>query len=425
MDKRILTRQQTKARHQTKTCKVVEVKVDKSTLTERTLKHLNSLFKEARHFYNYCLSQENVNSVDTKLLVVPVKVLDHFEDRKLNVLSSQMKQSLKTKIFSSICTLHTLKSKGNKVGKLRFVSELNSIPLKQFGITYRIERERSRVRIQGVKQKLRVSGLDQIPENTEIANAHLIKKCGDFYLHITTYRNKVKVEVPDVSVGIDFGCQTQLTLSNGIKIEYEVPVSERLKRLDSKIQQNGRSKSKNKYKDQLKREKEYQHLTNVKRDIQKKIVSAITKNVKRVCFQDENIHAWHSGNHGKKIQNTGIGGIIRDLKVKSHTPIVVDKFFPSTQICPQCGHKQKLTLDQRIYKCEACGYEKDRDWKSSICIEKEGLKNSKVPMSSEAASKYKVPTERREVKLEETEASARRIFDSLKGIKGLRVSFCR
>lgn len=413
MNKRILTRQATKLRHQSKSCKVVEVKVDKSTLTNKTLRHLNSLFTQGKYFYNHCLSQENLNALDTKTKIVPVKVLDKFEDRTLDVLSSQMKQSLKTKIFSSICTLYTLKSKGQKVGRLKYISELKSIPLKQYGVTYKIEFEHSRIRLQGVKQKLRVSGLEQIQENSEIANAHLVKKCGDFYFHITTFVEKSKVEPPELSIGIDFGCQTQLTLSNGIKIEYQVPVSERLKRLDRKITKNNRVKSKNKHKDQLKRQKEYEYICNQKKDIQKKIVSILTKNYKYVIFQDESIKAWYSGNHGKKIQNSGIGGIIRDLKLKSHTPIKVDKFYPSTQLCPQCGERRKLTLDERTYVCQKCGYKKDRDWKSAICIENEGLKSKLVP------------TGRREVKLEEIETSATQVVNSLKGIKNLRVSFCR
>ena len=80
------------------------------------------------------------------------------------------------------------------------------------------------------------------------------------------------------------------------------------------------------------------------------------------------IHAWHSGNHGKKVQYTSIGGIIGDLKHKSH---MVDRFFPSTQLCPSCENKQKLELSERTYSCK-CGYENDRDVKSAICIEKEG-----------------------------------------------------
>ena len=69
-----------------------------------------------------------------------------------------------------------------------------------------------------------------------------------------------------------------------------------------------------------------------------------------------------------------MGGIMRDLQRKSHTFIKVDRFFPSTQLCPQCGDKRKLLLSERVYVCETCGYHEDRDLKSAIMIEREGLK---------------------------------------------------
>ena len=117
----------------------------------------------------------------------------------------------------------------------------------------------------------------------------------------------------------------------------------------------------------------YEHLTNKRNDIRHKLVSVITSNYRYVCFQDESIHAWHSGNHGKKIQHSGIGGIISDLKHKSHTPLEVNKFFPSTKLCPNCGNKNHLTLEDRLYQCD-CGYELDRDVKSAICIKDEAMK---------------------------------------------------
>lgn len=204
---------------------------------------------------------------------------------------------------------------------------------------------------------------------------------------------------------MDFGCKTQLTFDNDIKVSFQVPISKRLKRLDRKISKNNRKNSKNKYKDQIKRQKEYLYLINKKNDIKNKIVNAIISNYQYVCFQDENIHAWHSGNNGKKIQNSGIGGIISDLKHKSHTPIMIHKFFPSTQLCPKCNNKNKPSLSDRIYKCD-CGYINDRDIKSAICIKNEAMKS--------------VPTEHRELTLGEIMPTV--FYDTLNKIDGIIVS---
>ena len=102
------------------------------------------------------------------------------------------------------------------------------------------------------------------------------------------------------------------------------------------------------------------------------------------------IHAWAMSGHGKKIQHSGIGSILADLKHKAVAPLEVDKFFPSTKLCPKCGKKNHPMLKDRIYQCE-CGYELDRDTKSAICIRDEALKQ--------------IPVERREFTLGEISSS--------------------
>ncbi|MYE89975.1 transposase [Candidatus Poribacteria bacterium] len=43
------------------------------------------------------------------------------------------------------------------------------------------------------------------------------------------------------------------------------------------------------------------------------------------------------------------------------------QFFASSKTCSNCGHKKKeLTLANRIYKCDACGYTQDRDINAAI-----------------------------------------------------------
>ena len=90
----------------------------------------------------------------------------------------------------------------------------------------------------------------------------------------------------------------------------------------------------------------------------------------------------------------------------------------ATQTCPRCGYKRKLLLSERVYVCETCGYCEDRDVKSAICIEKEGLRNL---MSSEAANKYnKVPMDSREVKLQDIRTSAINFRNMLSHIFGIK-----
>lgn len=401
----------TRLKRKTQTCKVFEIKIDNSHLSKKNKEHLNSIFTEAKWFYNYCVGLDKLDNADTTAKEVPVKIIDRFENRKFSVLKAHMKQGIKKRLYSNIRALSSLKKQGKKIGKIKFKSKLNSVVLPEYGRDFGLDFEGKRIRILGMKQWLKAIGLGQIAKDKEIANATLIKRVKDYYLHITTFVVKEETSVPDKAIGIDFGCQTQLTLSDGTKLEFQVPVSKRIKRLDRKIMRKNRAKSNNKFKDQLKRQKEHNRLNNKKKDIRNKIVNAITKNYKYVVFQDESIHAWHNRRHGKKIQNSGIGGIIADLKNKSHTPIMIDKFFPSTKLCPSCGCLNKLSLSEREYKCE-CGYYNDRDIKSAQCILAEGLRTKKL-----------IPTDRRDFKPVESEASIGSFRDTLAGIPGISCKF--
>jgi putative transposase len=413
----------TKEKRKHQNCRVFELKIIKSKCSKKTLKHLNKLFLETKWFYNYILSSDNIKDFNTKIKIVDVLNKDkQIEKRTINTISSQMKQEIKDRLFCNILSLSALKKKGKKIGKLKFKSRINSVPLKQYNNTFKINFDKSTVKLQGLQQHLKVKGLNQLKENYEIANAILVNKAGNYYLNVITYTDKTETSIPEQVIGIDFGCDKQLVLSNNIQIQYQIPISKKLKRLDRKIMKHNRKRSNNKYKDQLKREKEYNKLNNKKKDIKNKIVSVLTKNFKTIICQNESIKAWQSSNHGKKIQNTAISGIISALSKKAHTFIEVNKFFPSTKTCSFCNNKQDVKIDERIYKCNNCKKEINRDYNSALNIKNEGIKNSKD--CKLLTKDCKLLTERKNVKLEETETSTNHVLNSLTGIPGVTASFC-
>ena len=364
----------TKAKRKTQTCRVYEIKIDKSHLNNATQEHLNRLFLEAKWFYNHILSQHKIFGMDDKVHEVPVKVKDIFEIRDLRCLSSQMRQGILSRTQDNIRGLSERKKKGYKIGKLKYKSEVQSIPLKQFGNTFKIL-DTKYISIQGLNQKLKVIGLKQIPEGADIANGTLIHRNGDYYLSVTTYQKKVEQQAPAIgSIGIDFGLSKQLMYSNGTSIQYSIPISPKLRKLARRLSKQ-KLHSKNWNKTRTKLNKEYEKTTNIKQDIKNKVVSFLKDKYGTVCFQDENIKAWQRI-WGRKILSTSIGGIISTLKKKVHTPIEVNRMYPSTKTCSKCGNIQNVALDERVYICknENCGNIMDRDHNSGINIENEGLK---------------------------------------------------
>jgi transposase len=382
------TLKQTREKRKHQVPRVYQVKLQNLSAKDREM--LDRLFLEAKWLYNYVIVDiENRLTPDVwKLKEVEVKTPEGFEKREIKQLSSQMKQGITERIRRSLTSLKKAKEKGIKVGKLSFKSEVRSIPLKQYRITYKILKDKNRVKIQGIGKKFRTLGLHQIPECAELAEAHLIKKPSGYYLHIVCHLPKEKVirEVREKQVkqpiGIDLGVKHQLTLSNGEKISWYIPETKRLIKLQKSLSRKKKG-SRNYWKVKQLIRKEWEYINNKRKDVQNKAVSYL-KRFPLIAVQNDSIKSWHKGYFGKQIQNTGIGGITARLKtLATLIPVFfVDRYKPTTQTCSFCGHKQKISLSERVFKCQNCGREIDRDVNSARNILRTALEQLADPLKS-------------------------------------------
>ncbi|WP_242039606.1 transposase [Anabaena sphaerica] len=54
--------------------------------------------------------------------------------------------------------------------------------------------------------------------------------------------------------------------------------------------------------------------------------------------------------------------------------VIVDRFYPSGKTCSSCGEKKiSLSLSQRVFKCEYCGFKCDRDLNAAVNLSKEAV----------------------------------------------------
>ena len=80
----------------------------------------------------------------------------------------------------------------------------------------------------------------------------------------------------------------------------------------------------------------------------------------------------------KSISDVSWSEFVRQLEYKANwygrKIIKISTFYPSSKTCSSCGNiKETLTLSERIYHCECCGLEIDRDYNASINILRKGL----------------------------------------------------
>ena len=403
------TRFATASRRQNQVCKVFECKIVEKRLNKKQRKQLEMLFIEGKRFYNYVLnlhqngvSLKDINTTNIKMVecLTKDKQLVAYD---LNVIGSQMKQSIVTRMISNEKTIITLVKKGLQThGNLQFKSELTCIPLKQYGTTYKFK-SFNKVKIQGISGNVLVRTGNQLQIADELANANLIKRPDGYYLKVTAFINKenwkaIQTNGKDCSkateIGLDFGIKTSITTSEGEKLDVSIEESERLKKLQRELFRRVKG-SNNRHKTIKLIQREYQKLSNKKQDKANKIVSKLKK-YDRIYMQDEQISGWHKGLFGKQVQHSCLGNVKAKLKMLPQT-VILDKWIPTTKLCPDCGTvNQHVTLADRTIVC-GCGYVEDRDVhsaKNMIFIAKSCFKDNLVP------------TEHREITLTEFRASA-------------------
>ena len=169
-----LTLHNTKERRKTQRPVVFQLKLQ--NLSKKKKEILKKAFLESKWFYNWLVSDtRRLELPANKIDRVEIKVGKNFEERNLHLLGSQIKQEIADRIKNNLRALKKLKQNGHKIGMLKPKRFINSIPLKQYGITYKLDFNRNRTKIQKLGD-FRILGLHQIPEEAEIANSVLVRK---------------------------------------------------------------------------------------------------------------------------------------------------------------------------------------------------------------------------------------------------------
>ncbi|MEY2702961.1 MAG: hypothetical protein RLY43_1599 [Bacteroidota bacterium] len=377
LDQRIKTKKETTARRAEMSIRCFELKLQYNKLSTNQKEKLNLFFKQAKYLANDIISSEDIFGYDYKTKSVNVKWFKdkvEFNENRDIILPSQMKQDIKTKLITDIVNLSKAKSKGMTVGKLKFRKEVKCIGLKQYGTTWKFG-DKNRFYIAGIGW-VRVSGKEQItPTISEFGCAKLIRKPTGYVVQVTGFyskepQKKVVIEPKDI-VGIDFGIKDHITLTTGEKHNFKFDDSKVIR--EQKKLSKEKKGSNNRFKQILKVRKQHQKLTNKKDDTSNKFVSQLKNQYKLIFIQDENLKGWHSGLFGKQVQHSILGRIKSKL-LKLNTTGVVDRFQPTTKLCPNCGALNKLQLNDRIYVCK-CGFIEDRDTKSARTTAVIGLMN--------------------------------------------------
>ena len=144
----------------------------------------------------------------------------------------------------------------------------------------------------------------------------MVRKPDGYYLKVTAFINKEnwkEQEKNGKEIGLDFGIKTNITTSEGEKLDVSIQESDRLKTLQRELFRRVKG-SKNRNKTIKLIQREYQKLSNKKQDRANKIVHRL-KRYNRIYMQDEQIANWHKGLFGKQVQHSCLGTVKAKLKL--------------------------------------------------------------------------------------------------------------
>ena len=213
-----------------------------------------------------------------------------------------------------------------------------------------------------------------------------------WYLSYTEDVELQEVDLPEYTseVGVDLGIKTLATVSDGttvpnIKTFRRVRIlNKRLKRLQRKVAKkyliNGCNKH-NKTKNIIKLERQikliYRSLRNIRINHIRKFVSELVKKQPQyIAIEDLNVKGMMKNKHlAKDVANCSFYTIrehlIRKARERSIVVRLVDRFYPSSKTCFNCGsYKKDLKLNQRVYHCNTCQEKIDRDLNAALNIAK-------------------------------------------------------
>lgn len=213
---------------------------------------------------------------------------------------------------------------------------------------------------------------------TAVHNCVISRQADRWFIAIKYEIELTTVASERPTVGVDIGIKELAVCSNGKVFNNPKAyrrMSKRLKRSQRRVSKKVKG-SKNRVKAVRKLAKLHAKVSNIRKDSIHKLTHYLAKNHSEIRIEDLHIKAFLKNYKlAGAIADCGMYEFRRQLEYKtekfSSKLILVDRMFPSSQICSNCGnHRHKMPLKNRVYICPDCQHTEDRDLNAAKNIDR-------------------------------------------------------
>ena len=288
--------------------------------------------------------------------------------------------------YSSWLRYASGKSK-RKVGKPKFKKKGKCI-VSFFQRTDNIHMiDANHIKITGIKDGVRIK--ESLPE--KVANTRVKYDGKYWYLTYCVETNITTTNTTDEIIGVDLGIKETAIISDGT-IYSNINKTRNIKQLEKrkkhlqrqisrKYEMNKQGNKFVKTNNIIKLERQIRLIDRTLSNIRHNYINNITKELvkttpKTIVIEDLNVSGMMKNKHLSKAVQQQLFYEFRkqlDYKCKMYgiELVIADRFYPSSKTCSCCGNvKKDLKLKDRVYKCNNCGLEIDRDLNASINLSK-------------------------------------------------------
>jgi len=203
-----------------------------------------------------------------------------------------------------------------------------------------------------------------------VLSATVTRRADRWYVSVTVEMELDSPEPPSGGpVGVDLGVRTLATLSDGITYSNPRVLEKRLRKLRKLSKSLSRKKrgSKNRERARLRLARLHLGVFNIRQDTLHKITTYLAKNHSQIVIEDLCVAGMLKNRSlSRVIADVGFYEFRRQLEYKCEwygsELVVAPRFYPSSKRCSVCENiKKDLALSDRVYVCDECGLEMDRD----------------------------------------------------------------